>query len=81
MPETTQWPVQAQVQAPLDPATAAAATTAPVGADWTYDLNGTNVMRWGDRNNEAEYWLPDSLDAQVPIFDFPGTNVDRKSVV
>lgn len=75
MPETTQWPVQAQVQAPLDPATAAAATTAPVGADWTYDLNGTNVMRWGDRNNEAEYWLPDSLDAQVPIFDFPGTNV------
>lgn len=69
MSETAQWPVQTQTQVPIDPA-----TTAPVGADWAFDPNGSNVMRWGERN-ETEYWLPDSLDAQVPIFEFPGTNV------
>lgn len=74
MTETAQWPVQTPVPAaaPMDPSTAM--TTTPVGADWAFDPNGANVMRWGDRN-EAEYWLPDSLDAQVPILEFPGTNV------
>lgn len=31
-------------------------------------------LSWNDRN-DVEYWLPDNLDAQVPIFDLPGSNV------
>lgn len=86
MPEAAaaaQWPVQT----PMNGNGLASATTAtaPVGADWTagvpaappLDPHTHGAMSWG-KYGDAEYWLPDNLDAQVPIFDFPGTNVYLK---
>ncbi|KAJ5173944.1 uncharacterized protein N7500_001875 [Penicillium coprophilum] len=36
-----------------------------------------SAVSWNDRN-DAEYWLPDNLDSQVPVFEFPGSNVYLK---
>lgn len=87
MPEAAaQWPGQAQVPTPMNGNGLASTTaTAPVGADWTAGVpaapslapHGHGAMSWG-KYSDAEYWLPDNLDAQVPIFDFPGSNVYLK---
>jgi hypothetical protein len=34
-------------------------------------------MNWNERN-DVEYWLPDNLDSQVPVYEFPGSNVYLK---
>ncbi|KAJ5375371.1 hypothetical protein N7517_007377 [Penicillium concentricum] len=34
-------------------------------------------VSWNDRN-DVEYWLPDNLDSQIPVFEFPGSNVYLK---
>ncbi|KAK4869687.1 hypothetical protein LT330_006069 [Penicillium expansum] len=36
--------------------------------------NSASAMSWNDRN-DVEYWLPDNLDSQVPVFEYPGSNV------
>ncbi|KAJ5449603.1 uncharacterized protein N7458_006052 [Penicillium daleae] len=40
------------------------------------DSQGTTVG-WNDRP-DVEYWLPDHLGAQVPVFEFPGSNIYLK---
>ncbi|KAJ6121876.1 hypothetical protein N7512_004341 [Penicillium capsulatum] len=41
------------------------------------DSHGTNTAGWNDRQ-DVEYWLPDNLGAQVPVFEFPGSNIYLK---
>ncbi|CAI7629264.1 unnamed protein product [Penicillium glandicola] len=41
------------------------------------DSHSNSAMSWNDRN-DVEYWLPDNLDSQVPVFDLPGSNVYLK---
>lgn len=41
------------------------------------DSHGTNAVAWNDRQ-DVEYWLPDNLGAQVPVFEFPGSNIYLK---
>lgn len=36
-----------------------------------------NAVGWPDRQ-DVEYWLPDHLGAQVPVFEFPGSNIYLK---
>lgn len=43
----------------------------------TLDSHSTSVMGWNDRP-DAEYWLPDHLGSQVPIFEFQGSNIYLK---
>lgn len=38
------------------------------------DSHSNSAMSWNDRS-DAEYWLPDNLESQVPVFEFPGNNV------
>jgi hypothetical protein len=54
----------------------------PVGAAWgadtqSMDSHSSGAMGWNERN-DVEYWLPDNLDAQVPVFEYPGSNVYLK---
>ncbi|KAI9923570.1 hypothetical protein MW887_008579 [Aspergillus wentii] len=86
MPENAHWPVQGEVPVPVDgtglappPSTSAA----PVGPGWgadvsSIDSHSNSAVSWNDRN-DVEYWLPDNLEAQVPMFDFPGTNIYLKT--
>ena len=57
--------------APAGPGWAAGVPTVPI------DPHSHNSMGWVERN-DVEYWPPDNLDAQVPVFDFPGSNVYLK---
>jgi hypothetical protein len=41
------------------------------------DSHSNSAMSWNDRN-DVEYWLPDNLHSQVPVFEFPGSNVYLK---
>lgn len=82
MPGTAQWPVPGEVSAPMNGSgLASAPATTSVGPGWPtgvlggpIDPRSQNGMGWVERN-DVEYWLPDNLHAQVPVFDFPGTNV------
>ena len=48
------------------------------GADTqSMDSHSSGAMGWNERN-DVEYWLPDNLDAQVPVFEYPGSNVYLK---
>ncbi|KAJ5204028.1 uncharacterized protein N7498_004907 [Penicillium cinerascens] len=46
----------------------------------TPSLDSTSIgaVGWTDRP-DVEYWLPDHLGAQVPVFEFPGSNIYLKS--
>jgi hypothetical protein len=41
------------------------------------DSSSTGAVGWPDRP-DVEYWLPDHLGAQVPVFEFPGSNIYLK---
>lgn len=41
------------------------------------DPSSTGAVGWPDRP-DVEYWLPDHLGAQVPVFEFPGSNIYLK---
>jgi hypothetical protein len=41
------------------------------------DTTSTGAVGWTDRP-DAEYWLPDHLGGQVPVFEFPGSNIYLK---
>lgn len=41
------------------------------------DSHSNGAVGWNDRQ-DAEYWLPDHLGSQVPVFDFPGSNIYLK---
>lgn len=69
---------------PVNSATELATPTgpAPTMGTWgtdnaTLDPQANNTVGWSDRQ-DAEYWLPDHLGAQVPMFEFPGSNIYLK---
>lgn len=82
MADAPQWPVPGEVPAPMNGSgLAPAPATTSVGPGWAtgtpgapIDPRSQNGVSWVERN-DVEYWLPDNLHAQVPVFDFPGTNV------
>ena len=59
-------------QAPAQIAPGWSAGTSPI------ESHSTSGVSWSERN-DVEYWLPDTLDAQVPVFDFPGSNIYLKT--
>lgn len=83
IPETAQWSVQDEVSAHMDESALPPGVAAgSVGPGWaapgaTIDPHSHSTMGWVDRN-DTEYWLPDNLHAQVPVFGFPGSNVYLK---
>ncbi|KAJ5783711.1 transcriptional regulator family: Fungal Specific TF [Penicillium psychrosexuale] len=71
-------PTHGPATMPLEGAGLAPTGIPPPMAAWgeeTPSIDSHNSgLSWNDRN-DVEYWLPDNLDAQVPIFDLPGSNV------
>lgn len=65
---------------PVDLASSHAPPIAPGwGADAaSVDSHSNSGISWNERN-DVEYWLPDNLHAQMPIFDFPGSNIYLKT--
>ncbi|KAJ5166481.1 uncharacterized protein N7482_005262, partial [Penicillium canariense] len=84
MPGPSWTPAQAQVTMPLD-GTAVLAPTGPAsgvvdawgGETASLDSHSSSAVGWNDRP-DVEYWLPDNLGAQVPVFEFPGSYVYLK---
>ncbi|OOO05801.1 hypothetical protein OAory_01014620 [Aspergillus oryzae] len=76
--DATPWPISGgDVSVPVDLAQSHA--TAAVAPGWGVDASpmashSHSAISWNERS-DVEYWLPDNLDAQMPIFDFPGTNI------
>ncbi|KAJ5246909.1 hypothetical protein N7468_001892 [Penicillium chermesinum] len=73
------WAAQ-EMPMPVNSATIAAPTGQPaVMNTWATENapQGPTQMSWSDRQ-DAEYWLPDHLGAQVPVFEFPGSNIYLK---
>ncbi|KAE8388852.1 hypothetical protein BDV23DRAFT_158212 [Aspergillus alliaceus] len=76
--DATPWPIHgSEVSVPVDIAQSHA--TAAVAPGWGVDASSmtshsNSAISWNERS-DVEYWLPDNLDAQMPIFDFPGTNI------
>ncbi|KAJ5092273.1 hypothetical protein NUU61_007143 [Penicillium alfredii] len=56
---------------PTQVAGAWGADTASLGS------HSNSGMGWDERN-DVEYWLPDNLDSQVPMFEFSGSNIYLK---
>lgn len=42
------------------------------------DSHSSGAVGWNERN-DVEYWLPDNLNSQIPVFEYPGSNVYLKS--
>lgn len=78
------WSASNEVPLPMNNATGLANPTGPPSAMGTWsaentplDPQGNNPVGWSDRQ-DVEYWLPDHLGAQVPVFEFPGSNIYLK---
>ncbi|KAJ5985111.1 hypothetical protein N7499_008611 [Penicillium canescens] len=79
------WPsAHGPVTMPLEGAAVLAPSAPPasMGTAWgaetpSLDSHSNSAMSWNERN-DVEYWLPDNLDSQVPVFEFPGSNVYLK---
>ncbi|GLI81453.1 hypothetical protein PoHVEF18_009834 [Penicillium ochrochloron] len=54
-----------------------AASVVDAWAGETASLDSQGSVGWNDRP-DVEYWLPDNLGAQVPVFEFPGSNIYLK---
>ncbi|EPS26104.1 hypothetical protein PDE_01040 [Penicillium oxalicum 114-2] len=84
MPGASWRPTQPQVTTmPMDSPTGLVASNPPpnmaeawAGETASLDSSGTSVG-WSERP-DVEYWLPDNLGAQVPVFEFPGSNIYLK---
>lgn len=83
-PETAHWHPHHGNETQVQLGLARPRATAPIGPSWSatsissVESPGSSGLNWNERNN-AEYWLPDNLDAQVPVFDFPGSNIYLKT--
>lgn len=42
------------------------------------ESHSNSAVGWNDRQ-DVEYWLPDHLGSQMPVFEFPGSNIYLKS--
>lgn len=62
----------------MPPAGAATSVAGPWTAETaSLDSHSSSAMGWNEPT-DVEYWLPDNLDAQVPIFGFQGSNIYLK---
>lgn len=84
MPGTSWTPAHGEVPMPVNEAAglAPSAPSGPVVDAWgadtaSLDSHGTNPVGWNGRQ-DVEYWLPDNLGSQVPVFEFPGSNIYLK---
>ncbi|KAA8643204.1 CeGAL family transcription factor [Aspergillus tanneri] len=78
--EAAPWSLRGENHMPVNLATSHATS---IALGWgahasSMDSHSTSGTSWSERN-DVEYWLPDSLDAQMPIFDFPGSNIYLKT--
>lgn len=81
----TSWaPPHSEVAMPMNaPTGLAPAGPSPTVVDaWgnetaSLDSSSTGAVGWPDQP-DVEYWLPDHLGAQVPVFEFPGSNIYLK---
>lgn len=76
----SQWHMSGEAHLPVDLAPSHGHPVAPAwGADASsVDSHSNSGISWNERN-DVEYWLPDNLDAQMPMFDFPGSNIYLKT--
>ncbi|KAH8431248.1 CeGAL family transcription factor [Aspergillus melleus] len=82
MQEAAPWHMSAEphhLPVDLAPAHAPPSIATGWGADASsVDSRSNSGISWNERN-DVEYWLPDNLDGQMPIFDFPGSNIYLKT--
>ncbi|PWY71528.1 C6 transcription factor [Aspergillus sclerotioniger CBS 115572] len=81
MQDAAHWPMHSEGTVPVELAPPQA--PAQIAPGWSagaspIESHSTSGVSWNERN-DVEYWLPDTLDAQVPIFDFPGSNIYLKT--
>lgn len=69
---------------PLEGAGGLAPSAPPtaMGTAWgaatpSMDSHSSGPVGWNERN-DVEYWLPDNLNSQIPVFEYPGSNVYLK---
>ncbi|KAJ5570323.1 uncharacterized protein N7459_009753 [Penicillium hispanicum] len=84
MPGTSWTPAHGEVTMPVNGAAgmAQAGPSSTVVDAWgtetaSLDTHGNQAVGWNDRQ-DVEYWLPDHLGAQVPVFEFPGSSIYLK---
>lgn len=87
MPGTTSWTPHGEVAMPMDGAAGLAPSgqSANVVDAWATEPGNSSAaaaaaaaaVGWNDRP-DVEYWLPDHLGSQVPVFEFPGSNIYLK---
>ncbi|RHZ47659.1 CeGAL family transcription factor [Aspergillus thermomutatus] len=82
--DTTHWPIHQRGEASVPTDVVPPRTNASIGPSWaatdtsSVDSQTNSAISWNERN-DVEYWLPDNLDAQVPVFEFPGSNIYLKT--
>lgn len=83
MPGAPWTPTHGPATIPLEGAGGLAPSAPPaMGAAWgaeppSMDAHGSAPVGWNERN-DVEYWLPDNLNSQIPVFEYPGSNVYLK---
>ncbi|RHZ67455.1 hypothetical protein CDV55_105889 [Aspergillus turcosus] len=83
--DPTHWPIPQREEAsmPTD-IVVPSRTNTSIGPSWpatdtsSVDSQTNSAVSWNERN-DVEYWLPDNLDVQVPVFEFPGSNIYLKT--
>ncbi|RAK79784.1 CeGAL family transcription factor [Aspergillus fijiensis CBS 313.89] len=76
---TQSWPIPSENPVSIELAPSSA--TPSIQPGWSTDASESQSnggICWNERN-DVEYWLPDTLDAQLPVFDFPGNNILLKT--
>ncbi|KAK9849435.1 hypothetical protein MYU51_014363 [Penicillium brevicompactum] len=77
-------PTHGPATMPLEGAGGLAPSAPPtaMGTAWgaatpSMDSHSSGPVGWNERN-DVEYWLPDNLNSQIPVFEYPGSNVYLK---
>ncbi|KAF4162145.1 hypothetical protein CNMCM6936_002549 [Aspergillus lentulus] len=82
--DATQWPIPQRGEASVPTDIVPPRPNTSIGPSWpatdtsSVDSQTNSAISWNERN-DVEYWLPDNLDAQVPVFEFPGSNIYLKA--
>ncbi|PKX95794.1 CeGAL family transcription factor [Aspergillus novofumigatus IBT 16806] len=82
--DPTQWPIPQRGEASVPTDIVPPRPNTSIGPSWpatdtsSVDSQTNSAISWNERN-DVEYWLPDNLDAQVPVFEFPGSNIYLKA--
>ncbi|KAF4283300.1 hypothetical protein KXV52_004654 [Aspergillus fumigatus] len=82
--DPTQWPIPQRGEASVSTDVVPPRSNTSIGPSWpatdtsSVDSQTNSAISWNERS-DVEYWLPDNLDAQVPVFEFPGSNIYLKA--